>query len=1232
MRAFFTRQLLSSMPILIVLGLLCGAWVSWNWYHLGEDLRTEMNTLAEQRGSLIRSALDTAGEQGQLMGELIAADPAVASILASAESKLRETAGQATLDEERAQLTRRIATLWSKLQEKVGLNQLHFYLAPEGVALLRAQAPDAYGDHNGWQRPMVRAVFADGVARHGVDLGTRASGVRGLVPITDETGRLLAVVDVGMDTEKLLSRLAADLGIGIALLADLPGRAPDIVVGDPFLTPVAEHLPARDSGWWEPSDDKRKFFVARSDMQLFSDAAAQESTEAVVSGSLIVWSDESQRYTTMRAQRLRTTYVSVVLFLLLAMALVWGVRNVRQYMGTRIRDANTMLRAERDLYAGGAVAVLVWHDDDQRKLVYVSPNVKSLFGYTDEHMTAADFEYAELVHPDDHERVARQIEESLQQRLTSWAMTYRILRADGAERWLYDFTRAEWRGGNELVGLRSYVIDQTEHIIMQRDVAAQRRRLDSLMTSAPAVIYSAGAHDRQITYISPNFNSLLGYRISDEMRDVRWWRERVHPDDLPGVKNLDWEDWNGDQHTGIYRFLHADGTWRWLEDRCRIISDADGVPRERVGSLADVTERVFLEQRFKHEQQRAMLALAGANLGLWEWQLESDEIMFNERWAEMLGYAQHEVTRSMRSSNKMVHPEDRPRVQQALIDHLKGNTPDYQCEYRMQHKAGHWVWILDRGRVVERDASGRAVRAGGTHLDITEQHEARELLRESEEKFRSLYEYAPIGIMLNRMDDGRFLEVNDAILMMTGYTEEALLSKKFWDLTPEEFAEEEAAYFEALLGCGVYGPYEKELIHADGSRLPVQVNGTLIVDRHGDAVVWTLVQDISEQRRMEQLKNQFVSTVSHELRTPLTSIKGALGLVSGGAFGALPEQVTQMINIAAKNSERLTLLINDLLDIEKIAAGNMRFDMREQSLEPLLRQALESNKGYADEYSVTLRLDNQAGDLLVNVDTDRFLQIMANLLSNAAKFSPAGGEVTVIVTTREGQVRVMVQDQGPGVPEHFRSQIFNRFTQADSSDTRYKGGTGLGLAITREIIEHMGGYVGLETRHPDADAEKVGARFFFDLPCRSAVHPRAGDQVLVVESRPDMAMRLAALLHDADYDVDVASDVDAAMACLKDCRYGTVVVSDALPDQDAASLRAFIHEVCGRAGVTVIGITATTTKGKLILAVDDMTLLTEAGPEAVKMKEASGTRTPREYDDGTSLLVCLRRAAEEKPS
>ena len=667
----------------------------------------------------------------------------------------------------------------------------------------------------------------------------------------------------------------------------------------------------------------------------------------------------------------------------------------------------------------------------------------------------------------------------------------------------------------------------------ERDLLAdQRQRLDSLMHTAPAVIYSARLGNRELTYISPNFTTMLGYAVTPDVLEVRWWSRRIHPEDQTRVGTLEWTEWEQDQHVSSYRFLHADGSWRWIEDRCRLIRDGEGIPRERVGSLADITERVELETRLEREQQRANLAMAGANLGLWEWQLKGDQVVFNDRWAAMLGYKPEEVVHTMSDAAQLVHPQDRRRVREALVRHLTGQADSYQAEYRMRHRDGHWVWVLDRGRVMARDADGKALRASGTHLDITELYLSRELLRESEEKFRSLYEYAPIGIMLNRLSDGRFVEVNDAILKLTGYDQEQLLSMNFWELTPPEYADEEAAYYEMLNTCGVYGPYEKVLVCADGTRLPVQVNGSLTLDRHGEAMVWMLVQDISERQRAERLKKEFVSTVSHELRTPLTSIKGALGLLTGGAFGSLPDAVRHLLDIAVKNSDRLTLLINDLLDMEKIAAGSMRFDMQHHDLQPLLHQAIESNRGYAQQFQAQLILRDDLPGAVVRVDGDRFLQVMANLLSNAIKFSPSGGEVEIGVQAQGKRgVRITVKDQGPGVPEAFRQQLFNRFTQADSSDTRPRGGTGLGLAITRELIEHMGGQVALAE-----SAEGQGACFYVDLP-RAVMQEAAAstaERLLMVEARADVAMRLAALLHDAGYEAERAADTQTALEMLEE--------------------------------------------------------------------------------------------------
>jgi signal transduction histidine kinase/CHASE1-domain containing sensor protein len=237
-----------------------------------------------------------------------------------------------------------------------------------------------------------------------------------------------------------------------------------------------------------------------------------------------------------------------------------------------------------------------------------------------------------------------------------------------------------------------------------------------------------------------------------------------------------------------------------------------------------------------------------------------------------------------------------------------------------------------------------------------------------------------------------------------------------------------------------------------------------------------VIRDITDSREAERMKSEFVSTVSHELRTPLTSIRGSLRLLAAGVMGELPLAATEMIQIASRNGERLAALINDLLDMEKIAAGRLEFTMAKFSLATLLRQSVELNAGYAQAHEVRLALTRVPEHAWVNVDDSRFLQVMTNLLSNAAKFSPAGCTVEVGAHLRGPLLRIEVRDQGPGIDEAFVPRVFARFSQADATDARAKGGTGLGLAISKALVEQMGGRIGFES------VVGEGTTFYVELP------------------------------------------------------------------------------------------------------------------------------------------------------
>jgi PAS domain S-box-containing protein len=278
---------------------------------------------------------------------------------------------------------------------------------------------------------------------------------------------------------------------------------------------------------------------------------------------------------------------------------------------------------------------------------------------------------------------------------------------------------------------------------------------------------------------------------------------------------------------------------------------------------------------------------------------------------------------------------------------------------------------------------------------------------------------------------------------------------------------------------------EWTFVRQDGSRFPVNVVITPLRDDEGTLTGFLgVIEDIRVRKEVERLKSEFTAVVSHELRTPLTSIRGSLGLILGALSASLPQKVRDLLEIAQSNCERLVLLINDILDIEKFSAGQMRFDLHTLPLAGVTLQAVEANEGYARRFNVRIDLAPVDPDCQVSVDPDRFVQVMSNLLSNAVKYSPQGGQVRVWGERRGEHVRVNVRDQGPGIPEDFRGRIFEKFSQADASTTREKGGTGLGLHIARRFVEHMHGRIGYESE------PGRGSTFWIELPLAA---PFAGE-------------------------------------------------------------------------------------------------------------------------------------------
>jgi len=223
------------------------------------------------------------------------------------------------------------------------------------------------------------------------------------------------------------------------------------------------------------------------------------------------------------------------------------------------------------------------------------------------------------------------------------------------------------------------------------------------------------------------------------------------------------------------------------------------------------------------------------------------------------------------------------------------------------------------------------------------------------------------------------------------------------------------------------------------------------------------------------MKAEFISAVSHELRTPLTSIRGALALVMSGQAGELPEKARELLSIALRNSERLVNIVNDILDAEKIESGKMRINMQNVSLVPFLEQALAYNQPYAQKFNVSFRLKEAPSQTEVAADPDRLMQVVTNLLSNAAKFSLPQSAIDVSARAAQGKITIEVQDFGPGIPEEFQPHIFEKFAQARHTDAVRQEGAGLGLNLSRQLVELMGGTIEFKT------AAGKGTSFFVHL-------------------------------------------------------------------------------------------------------------------------------------------------------
>ncbi|AXS39852.1 PAS domain S-box protein [Breoghania sp. L-A4] len=408
----------------------------------------------------------------------------------------------------------------------------------------------------------------------------------------------------------------------------------------------------------------------------------------------------------------------------------------------------------------------------------------------------------------------------------------------------------------------------------------------------------------------------------------------------------------------------------------------------------------------------------------------------------------------------------------ALMEDCRSRPADERLEFQLNIDA-----VRKDGRLfpIELIISRYVFDGADSYTMLMRDVSAEKTLMQKSLQAQSVFENIGDAIVITDSEN-KVVQVNPAYTRITGFGAHDVIGQTRRISRTESLDHDFfATIWESLTENGIWSG-EVWDARKNGEIFPAWMTTTELTSDTGEVTNYiSTFRDITESKKVERIKQEFVSTVSHELRTPVTSIKGSLGILQSGAFGPLPEKAAKMLTLAANNCDRLILLINDILDMAKIESGTVGFKMKPVNLNAFLDEAIASCQHYGEDRDIRIKRTGAALSALLLADKGRLVQVMANLMSNAVKFSPDGGTVRVSTKRLDGAIRISVSDDGPGIPPAFHSQLFEKFTQSDASDGRSRGGTGLGLSIAKAIVDMHGGSIHFVTQ------EGKGTTFNVDL-------------------------------------------------------------------------------------------------------------------------------------------------------
>ena len=704
--------------------------------------------------------------------------------------------------------------------------------------------------------------------------------------------------------------------------------------------------------------------------------------------------------------------------------------------------------------------------DDGFHFTYISPNIKQQLGYeTHEFLDDPEF-WLSHIHPEDKARVFSERRHLFKNGRHSHA--YRFEDKQGKYRWICDELQLQFDEQDKPKEIIGSWVDITERKEAELSLQESEQRFRRMADSAPALIWLADT-ENQGFWFNKRWLEYTGRTMEQEYG--LGWSSGVHADDLvPSVQRCSEAFAKREAFEMEFRLRRADGSYGWIVNT--------GIPRFTengqfdgyIGYCWDISDRKEAEQALKDSEGKFRSIIASSPMGIFIFKLHEDGRLvitdYNKAASSILGVDCSEfIGLSVEEAFPALAGTEIPeRYRRAAAEGVPWSCEDlpYDDQNRIQGVFDLHAFQTEQNVMVVM------------FQNITDRKRTQDELK----RFKSTLDQTQDCVFMFEAQTLNYFYVNKGAMELVGYSQEELMQRHPYEINVQTPNQKAFMEFVQPLVAGEQSSltFETEYRTKDQRLIPVEVILQYISHENETPRFVAMVRDITERKKIDRMKNEFVSTVSHELRTPLTSIRGSIGLLTGGAVGELPKRAQEMLRIAGNNTERLLLLINDILDMQKIESGQMVFKFKPLDIMALLEQAVHEHAAYGDEHKVSFVITQRQENVRVYADHDRIMQVLSNLMSNAAKFSPEGDTVELALTQHGRDIRITVTDHGPGIPEAFLPKMFEQFTQSDASDSRQRGGTGLGLSIAKAIVERHHGHIHYTTR------EGVGTSMSIDLP------------------------------------------------------------------------------------------------------------------------------------------------------